>query len=290
MKKYTFFILIIAFSVTGCVGYQHAPTPQYVVANSEKGQTYIIAGWQSLQLGYNISNRFSVFVNGYNAKNPNLFFNDSDYEGYSFSEFLNDYFVEVGPNYDENSTSSVNSHHSDTTTSDKTSKVEIGVGYFLPDIILSKNIAFHYGVQLGIGSGQMKYNSSYISNSIDKGIEMKAKTMNSFVQPVIGLRLKRLFIGLTSMLEYKKYIDVSTQVHNDVIVNSDKTFVNTQFVESLFFEPSIIFQIGVENIRLQAQIISCNNIMGNDINVNPLAGYLTLNCNLNVFKLKNAGY
>jgi len=294
MKRYTYIIFIIAFCVTGCVGYQHTPTPQYVVANSEKGQAYVLAGWQSLQLGYNITDRFNVFVNGYQAKNPSSAVKNSDYDGYSFYDFAKNKFDDLASDNNNsnnnNSNNSINPHPSDTVCTDKTSKVEIGFGYFLPDLILNKRVSLHYGVQLGIGAGQMKYKSSYISNYVDKGIEFKANTMNTFVQPVVGFKFKRAFIGLSSMFEYKKYSDISTQVHNQVLLNSDRTFVNTQIVESLFFEPSLVFQVGVENIRLQAQIITCKNVMGKDINANLLAGYLTLNCNLNVLKLKNVGY
>jgi len=165
MKKNIYYLFVIAFCFTDCVGYQHTPTPHYVVANSEKGQTYVIAGWQSLQLGYNITDRFNIFANGYHAKNPSSAVKSSDYDGYSFYDFTKNFFNDLGSNNNNSNNSnnnSINPHPSDTVCSDITSKVEIGFGYFLPDLSLNKRVSLHYGVQIGIGSGQIKYNSSNI--------------------------------------------------------------------------------------------------------------------------------
>ncbi len=57
------------FLLSGCTGYQYVATPHYVPVNLEKGKLVGNVSFNYFQLGYTLSNNFSIYTTGYYRKN-----------------------------------------------------------------------------------------------------------------------------------------------------------------------------------------------------------------------------
>src|SRR4051812_39472283 len=60
-----FILLIKSMFLFGCTGYQYIASPSYVPFNTKKGDLKANISYNHVQLGYSLTNHFSLFATGY---------------------------------------------------------------------------------------------------------------------------------------------------------------------------------------------------------------------------------
>jgi len=259
MKKTIWFCAII-LGISGCSGYQHAPIPQYVVDDCNKGVISANYSLKTLQLGYCPKDNLSLFAYGY--------YHETD------GAFLTGMVNTNDPNK--------------SIYKSKERQISVGAGNYFKDKDLGDGQFVHYGLQYGLGMGDLYYNR--ISEYRDyPDMEMNTNHMNLFIQPVIGTKGKWYTACISSMLEYKYYYHIKATAYPSGIANvdyisSDKTFMNHKQVHGIFYEPSLIIKMGSENVKFQAQGVACFNLSPYSIKTKETAIYFSIYLSFDLLK------
>jgi len=258
MKLRITVIFCLIYGLYGCTGYQQVACPQYVTETTEKGQLFTNVGLLYFQLGYNLKNHFNLFVLG----NKHIYSNND---------------LPSGSKSDNGSFSGPNSYDRDIT------QMSLGFGYFPNELTFFKN-RLHYGIQFGIGKGTLSY--SHDRNNIgmfaysDK-FKYNAKSYNEFIQPIIGIKMNKFFVALTSILNNCNYFDITSK--GTPLNDSDKVFATRKNIHTISWESGVFLQVGGKYVKFQSQFLFPYELTSTGIAYRTINVVLGLNLNLNIF-------
>ncbi|OFY65450.1 MAG: hypothetical protein A3H98_07920 [Bacteroidetes bacterium RIFCSPLOWO2_02_FULL_36_8] len=224
MSFYSCIFIFILF--TGCVGYQYVSSPLYIPVNEKKGELKSNISYTGLQVGYSISNNFSIFgdydfmVREYRSNWPGL---SSEHDGHISGRYgSNDY--------------------------------NFGVSIF------KTHNNFFTEILLAGGIGDMFYNNfmaTYLYNSFYLTVNKK----NLYIQPVLGYKYSdakhKIEFGLFSRFSYTRYTDINVTIFkpdNAEVYLDNVYFVGKKNLDLFFIEPGFFFRDGFEHIKYQFNI------------------------------------
>ena len=153
------------------------------------------------------------------------------------------------------------------------SNISIGTGFFLPDLA-NENTKLHAGIQFGVGAGNLNKDS----------LHFNSYTANGFIQPIIGMKYKKLFLGFSSLLEYKNYYETTISDKYSTTNESLTYLLNNKNTEALFYEPCFFVQLGSGPVRFQAQYVKTFQLSNIPLVFPENMIYLELNIHFNAFK------
>lgn len=229
MIKFSILGLCLLFS--GCIGYQYVSSPHYVPVNLEKGTVTANVWLTHYQLGYTVSNNFSVFTTGYYRQNDGFLISGLGKEN-------------SGAFY----------------TTDKHNNYELGVTYY-------KKLGNHFSYEIvsGIGKGVINYIGNQDALNYYE-FSLHAKKLELFIQPDFTYRLNRYFdVTVFSRLNQNRYYDLEKRLKlggETEILKHDQYFYEHKIGSLLFLEPGIQFRAGMKNIKFQciySRAVNLNN-------------------------------
>lgn len=153
------------------------------------------------------------------------------------------------------------------------SNLSIGTGFFLPDFE-NENTKLHAGIQCGIGTGNLNKDS----------LHLNSYSGNGFIQPIVGMKYKKLFLGFSSLLEYKNYYKTEISDGYSTSNESLSYLLNNKNTKVLLYEPCFFIQLGSGPVRFQAQYIKTFQLSNIPIQFPENMIYLELNIHFNVYK------
>jgi hypothetical protein len=183
--KYNF-LVIVALLLSSCQGFQYITTPQYVPLHEKKNELKGVASYNTVQLGYSVSNHMSLFMAG-NYRNKS-----------SPRGLISSMGKENG---------------GESNSRDKHYDINIGAGYF------TKRKKVIIETLAGAGAGRMEYGHDLDLMYPDYNFTMTANKYNVFIQPGIGYKVKSILeIAVFSRFNYVQYNKIKT-----VLVPGDKS-------------------------------------------------------------------
>jgi hypothetical protein len=248
-----FLLLIISFLAFGCNGYQYVSAPNYVPLHTQKGEVKANVSFTYCQLGYSLTDHFSLFTSSYFRKRGTPTFFSKEGSG-------------------------------DTIKSDKTREFSIGALFY------KKQHNLVYECAIGAGYGSINYNYSLMQGPPYYDFYMTANKINFYIQPEIGYKYDEDFeIAMFSKINLCRYINIDTsgtsgrksfyRYHDYFIGASERDF--------LFLEPGFIIRTGFENLKGFFSTSYNINLYGNPIDYRQLNIYLGISLSFSIFEKKS---
>jgi hypothetical protein len=253
------YILVVVF-LSGCTGYQYIASPAYVPLNTKKGDLKANLSYAYAQVGYTVSDHFSLFATGYRRRGGTFI----NFESWGTKEGggANEY-------------------------KDHSAEINAGGSYFTTH----KN--FNYEVHIGGGAGEVYY---WHKKDVELNYEvtLNARKGNAFIQPSLSytLPLRRIqdylqFGAFTKFTACKYYdLDVYRNITSGPADPEDAYFMNRDYRDLYFVEPGICVRGGSKWVKGNAIVSAPINTTGNTIRERPLNLYLSLFLNFNLLRKK----
>jgi hypothetical protein len=141
------------------------------------------------------------------------------------------------------------------------SEINLGAGYFTQ----RNKVVFE--MMVGGGIGGMDY-SHEVDEISDYAFSTKATKVNTFVQPVIGVKVDDYFeVGLFSRFNAIRYYDIISSVGTEggPIHEDDLAFATHRTVNTLFLEPGLFLNAGWRHVKFNIQMGGSDEIAGDEI-------------------------
>ena len=246
-----FLFILVCISLVSCIAYHYVPSTPYVPLNTQKGELKLNLSYNCYQIGYSLSDRFSVFSTGFHR--VNTYHSILEKEG-SGSDSGGDEFYDYS----------------------------IGGSYF-------KSInSITYELLGGIGYGSNYFHHHKDLYYYD--FEINSNKTSYYIQPDIGVKFNEYSeMSLFSRFIGCHYYNMRTNGdfrNGKSIDPSDSYFVGRKSLDLYFIEPGLMCRAGFKHFKLEFSgmtAFSLNNsmIVYQSIHLN-VSAYL----NLNLFKEK----
>lgn len=254
--------LALCLFFCGCTGYQYVSPPHYVPVNLEKGDLTLDGNFNlktpisSYQVGYSLTNHFSIFTSGYFRENKGGLFNEA---------------IE-----DENSGAYIQK--------DKQRQFDLGITYYN---VLNDQVSFE--LVSGAGYGLVSYsNRQNLGNDYEFGFD--ARKMSLYVQPNLSFRYKRILdLSFFTRLNHSQYYDMRRNLTLGERLepkNYDQYFLNKDIAPFLFMEPGFQFRVGYKYVKFHLMYTKAFDLLNTDIQYRHNNLYLGVSLNLNLINLK----
>jgi hypothetical protein len=222
--------IIIALICASCTGYQHMTTAAYVPQHRMSGEFRANLYPGGAQLGYSVTNHLLVYAAGYYRQapgGPRSMFEKKDVDRYRESNATD---------------------------------FELGAGFY------SGWNKFIYEFIGGASFGKMEYINKR-PDHYDYEFNLKARTMNLYVQPDIGFNINQHFtMAIFAKLNFSLYTDMADKTVLGGYAEpefADQNFINKQHLSFFTLSPGVSFEGGWEQMKFHAQA-SPNIKLGND--------------------------
>lgn len=224
-------------ALCSCSAYQYVSSPHYVPVNKEKGKINGSVSFNSLQLGYAVSNNFSVYTTGFIRKNNGGIFKQT-----AFTK--------------ENAGAVIQT--------DAHQYIDIGLTYFK-----KQGDYLSYEIVSGVGHGTVKY-SNFQDLLHNYEFLFEAKRLSFYIQPDISLRYRN-YLDLTvfSRVNQNIYYDCNKKLELGDKAEAEKQdkYINDRETASLLFlEPGLQLRAGFEKIKFQVLFSSVFDLKNTGFN------------------------
>ncbi len=215
-----FIILSVTILLSGCGAYTYIPTPAYVPVSREKGNVTANVSFKFYQIGYAISNHFSIFTAGNGNKHKHSLLVE-----------------ETDLNYGRHN------------KRDEFHQFDFGGSYYAP---LGKYLS--YEIVSGIGAGKADYKNYWhyekdTDSPLDYDFSFTSHKAALFVQPCISLHDEETVdLTIFGRFNYTKYYDINSNLdlgsgYYSDITKYDTYFYNKKSADLLFFEPGFQLEL-----------------------------------------------
>jgi len=247
--------LLFLLLLSGCTGYQYIAPPQYVPVNLQKGKLNANFSFNYYQLGYTLSDKFSVYTTGYYRNNQGGFIHSTILEKENGGAYIQ---------------------------TDKQKEFDLGMTFFK-----SIDNYFSYEIVSGVGSGSVEYSNTQ-DLFHDYEFSFNSKKLSLYVQPDFSFSLdKYMDITIFSRINYGRYYDMNKSLilgEKHEPEKYDQHFYDRKNVNTLFFEPGIQYRVGWENIKFQLLYTRIFDLKSTGIQYRHSNLYLGLSLKLNLMK------
>jgi hypothetical protein len=243
-----------------CAGYQYVASPQYVPLNTKKDDLKANVFYNYAQVGYSVTNHFSMFITGYYRNGGSTIFEKmAAKEG------------DGADSYD-----------------DKSHEVNLGASYFTTSKL------FTYEIHVGGGGGKIYYQHTKDLRDLYKA-EFNADKFNIFIQPSISYKIPNSFgdyfqFGAFTKIAAHRYYNIKDNsefgqyLNKSDIDKEDLYFSNSRTREFYFAEPGLCLRAGGKWIKGNATLSFPVNLSGDDIRYRKTNLYLSVFFDLNLFE------
>jgi hypothetical protein len=250
--------LMIAIVISACSGYHYVASPQFVPLNTKKGELQFNAYISGAQVGYALSNHFSVFATAYNR------FGSTDGSG--------------------NPVNGLNKENSGAARRGcRTSEFNAGLGYF------KFHDPFVLELLLGGGAGKMSYKGNIDLND-NYDFRMTADRKNIYLQPDFGIKFSHnIELGFFARFNYLQYDHITTamDLSNEMAPEkSDLVFYGHKTKNLVFIESGASFKAGGENIKFHMQMSPTVNLYPQHIRYPKINVNVGFSYNIGMMKKK----
>jgi hypothetical protein len=252
-----YFYILATLLLSGCVGYQHIATPQYVPLNSRKGDLTANVSLRYAQVGYTVTNNISVFATGY--------MRDTDASPIDLDTF-------------GSKEGSGNNDHDDSSY-----EINAGTSFF------KDTPKFNYEIHVGAGGGKAYYLHDKDFHSGSYHFEMTARRASVFVQPSSSYKIPKigqfLQFGVFTKVALYKYYDLDIeQFATTTLDRKDRSFMNRNYLDLYFLEPGACIRGGSKWVKGNAMISVPINLQGNTIRIREFNLYLSVFLKFNLLR------
>ncbi len=248
-------IFVFCFLLFGCTGYQYVASPQYVPVNIEKGKLTANFSFDYYQLGYTLTNHFSIYTTGYFRNNNGGAVNQTALTKENSGAYIQ---------------------------TDKHKEFDLGFTFY-------KNLGSYlsYEIVSGIGNGISNYsNSQDLMN--DYKFSFNAKKLNIYIQPDLSFRYNKYFdFTVFSRLNNNRYFDINKSLtlgDRTELDKYDKYFYDRHIASLLSLEPGFQMRVGFDKIKFQFMYSKTIDLNNTGIQYRQDNLYFGLSVKLNLIK------
>jgi hypothetical protein len=263
------FIVALTILLAGCTGYQYVASPQYIPLNTRKGEVKGNISLNAVQLGYTVSNHFSLFASAYERNGGT----SVNFEKWGTKEG-----------------GGANSYK------DHANEINAGGSYF------KCSDRFIYEIHAGAGKGKVYF---VHDKDLREGyhFEMNANKTDAFIQPSFSYRIPSAKqFNTENFFQFGVFMKVVGYRYYDLKVKSvigrasgsdgadkeDLYFMNRNFRNLYFAEPGVCIRAGSKWIKGSTVLSVPVNLQGDNIRHRPLNLNISAFINFSLLKTKKA--
>jgi hypothetical protein len=249
-------ILIFGLSLLfGCTGYQYIAAPHYIPVDLEKGKLNANLSLNYYQLGYTLTDNFSIYTTGYYRDNKGGIFK---------------------------ATAATKENGGAYIQTDKQKEFDFGMTFYKG---LSNYLS--YEIISGVGIGSVEYTNTQ-DLFPDYNFSFSAKKLSFYVQPDLTFSIYKYFdFSIFSRINQSRYYGINKSLNlgaKSEPEKYDQYFNDREIVSLCFFEPGLQIRVGLDNIKFQFLYTRIFDLKNTGIQYRQNNLYLGLSLRLNLIK------